>query len=238
MSIAVHASQITKGFGKGAAITMALKGASLEAPLGELQLIVGPSGCGKTTLLSIIAGTLIPDEGTVEVLGETLTNLSQARVTAFRRRNIGFIFQQFNLIPTLNLIENASVPLLLNGLSRHKAEHAAEAMLDQVGLSGRGRHYPRQLSGGQQQRVAIARALVHNPRLVICDEPTSALDRETGHQVMDLLKDVARAPDRSVIVVTHDPRVYDFADRIAEMEDGRVLSNQPASHGQSLAVTG
>ena len=238
MSIAVHASQITKGFGKGAAITMALKGASLEAPLGELQLIVGPSGCGKITLLSIIAGTLIPDEGTVEVLGETLTNLSQARVTAFRRRNIGFIFQQFNLIPTLNLIENASVPLLLNGLSRHKAEHAAEAMLDQVGLSGRGRHYPRQLSGGQQQRVAIARALVHNPRLVICDEPTSALDRETGHQVMDLLKDVARAPDRSVIVVTHDPRVYDFADRIAEMEDGRVLSNQPASHGQPLAVTG
>ena len=238
MSIAVHASQITKGFGKGAAITMALKGASLEAPLGELQLIVGPSGCGKTTLLSIIAGTLIPDEGTVEVLGETLTNLSQARVTAFRRRNIGFIFQQFNLIPTLNLIENASVPLLLNGLSRHKAEHAAEAMLDQVGLSGRGRHYPRQLSGGQQQRVAIARALVHNPRLVICDEPTSALDRETGHQVMDLLKDVARAPDRSVIVVTHDPRVYDFADRIAEMEDGRVLSNQPASHGQPLAATG
>ena len=238
MSIAVHASQITKGFGKGAARTMALKGASLDAPLGELQLIVGPSGCGKTTLLSIIAGTLIPDEGTVEVLGEILTNLSQSKVTAFRRRNIGFIFQQFNLIPTLTLIENTSVPLLLNGISRHQAERAAGAMLDQVGLSGRGRHYPRQLSGGQQQRVAIARALVHNPRLVICDEPTSALDRETGHQVMDLLKDVARAPDRSVIVVTHDPRVYDFADRIAEMEDGRVLSNQPASHGQPSAVTG
>jgi putative ABC transport system ATP-binding protein len=174
----------------------------------------------------------------VEVLGEILTTLSQSKVTAFRRRNIGFIFQQFNLIPTLNLIENTSVPLLLNGISRHRAERAAEAMLDQVGLSGRGRHYPRQLSGGQQQRVAIARALVHNPRLVICDEPTSALDRETGHQVMNLLKDVARAPDRSVIVVTHDPRVYDFADRIAEMEDGRVLSNQPASHGQPPAVTG
>ena len=125
MSIAVHASQITKGFGKGAARTMALKGASLDAPLGELQLIVGPSGCGKTTLLSIVAGTLIPDEGTVEVLGEILTTLSQSKVTAFRRRNIGFIFQQFNLIPTLNLIENTSVPLLLNGISRHRAERAA-----------------------------------------------------------------------------------------------------------------
>ena len=228
-STAVRATSITKGFGKGAARTMALKAADFEAPLGELQLIVGPSGCGKTTLLSIIAGTLVPDEGSVVVLGENLTKMSNGKVTDFRRRHIGFIFQQFNLIPTLTLVENASVPLLLNGISRSKAERAASAMLDQVGLAGRGKNYPRQLSGGQQQRVAIARALVHNPRLVICDEPTSALDRETGHSVMELLKDVARAPDRSVIVVTHDPRVYDFADRIAEMEDGRVLTNQPAT---------
>jgi putative ABC transport system ATP-binding protein len=238
MSIAVHASQITKGFGKGAARTMALKGADLEAPLGELQLIVGPSGCGKTTLLSIIAGTLVPDEGRVIVLGDDLTKMSKGKVTDFRRRNIGFIFQQFNLIPTLTLVENTSVPLLLNGGSRSKAERAATAMLDLVGLDGRGKNYPRQLSGGQQQRVAIARALVHNPRLVICDEPTSALDRETGHSVMDLLKDVARAADRSVIVVTHDPRVYDFADRIAEMEDGRVLTNQPATPETLHALRG
>ena len=233
---AVSASSITKGFGKGAARTMALKGADFEAPPGELQLITGPSGCGKTTLLSIIAGTLVPDEGRVVVLGEDLTRMRKGKVTDFRRRNIGFIFQQFNLIPTLTLIENASVPLLLNGVSRSKSERAAGAMLDKVGLAGRGKNYPRQLSGGQQQRVAIARALVHNPRLVICDEPTSALDRETGHSVMELLKDVARAPDRSVIVVTHDPRVYDFADRIAEMEDGRVLSNQPASAQRSHPV--
>ena len=236
--IAVHASAITKGFGKGAARTMALKGADFEAPLGELQLIVGPSGCGKTTLLSIIAGTLVPDEGSVLVLGENLTKMSKGKVTDFRRRHIGFIFQQFNLISTLTLIENASVPLLLNGMARRQAERAATAMLDQVGLEGRGKNYPRQLSGGQQQRVAIARALVHNPRLVICDEPTSALDRETGHSVMELLKEVARAPDRSVIVVTHDPRVYDFADRIAEMEDGRVLTNQLATAESLHALHG
>jgi putative ABC transport system ATP-binding protein len=236
MSIAVSAQHITKGFGKGTARIIALNGADFAAPLGELQLIVGPSGCGKTTLLSIIAGTLVPDEGKVTVLGEELTKMSKGRVTAFRCRNIGFIFQQFNLIPTLTLVENASVPLLLNGLSRAKAERAATGMLDRVGLAGRGKNYPRQLSGGQQQRVAIARALVHNPRIVICDEPTSALDRETGHSVMELLKEVARAPDRSVIVVTHDPRVYDFADRIAGMEDGRVLTNELATSEQLRAI--
>jgi putative ABC transport system ATP-binding protein len=227
--IAVSAHGILKGFGRGAARTMALKGADFEGLLGELQLITGPSGCGKTTLLSIIAGTLLPDEGRVMVLGEEITKMSKRKVTDFRRRNIGFIFQQFNLIPTLNLIENASVPLLLNGISRSKAERAAGSMLDLVGLAGRGKDYPRQLSGGQQQRVAIARAMVHNPRLIICDEPTSALDKTTGHQVMELLQAIARKPDRSVIVVTHDPRVHEFADRTAEMEDGRVLSNQAAA---------
>lgn len=235
-TIAVSAWSLEKGFGKGNARTLALKGADFEARLGELQLITGPSGCGKTTLLSIIAGTLDPDAGTVTVLGEELTKMRKGKITDFRRRNIGFIFQQFNLIPTLNLIENASVPLLLNGVSRSKAERAADAMLEAVGLAGRGKHYPRQLSGGQQQRVAIARAMVHDPRLIICDEPTSALDRETGHQVMELLQAVARKPDRSVIVVTHDPRVYDFADRTAGMEDGRVLTNEPATSKPSPAA--
>ncbi len=237
-AVALQVHQITKGFGKGTARTLALKGADLTGQLGELQLIVGPSGCGKTTLLSIIAGTLVPDSGSVTVLGHDLTQMRQGRITDFRRRHIGFIFQQFNLIPTLNLIENASVPLLLNGLSRAKAERAAQAMLDIVGLAQRGKSYPRELSGGQQQRVAIARAMVHNPSLIICDEPTSALDRDTGHQVMELLQAVARKPDRAVVVVTHDPRVYAFADRIAEMEDGRVLSNQPAVPGQLNLVNG
>ncbi len=237
-AVALQVHQITKGFGKGTARTLALKGADLTGQLGELQLIVGPSGCGKTTLLSIIAGTLVPDSGSVTVLGHDLTQMRQGRITDFRRRHIGFIFQQFNLIPTLNLIENASVPLLLNGLSRAKAERAAQAMLDIVGLAQRGKSYPRELSGGQQQRVAIARAMVHNPSLIICDEPTSALDRDTGHQVMELLQAIARKPDRAVVVVTHDPRVYPFADRIAEMEDGRVLSNQPALPGQVSLLNG
>ena len=226
--LAIVADGVCKAFGRGDAATVALRDATLTARAGELQLIVGPSGCGKTTLLSIIAGTLQADAGSVTVFGEPLHRLKPRQVTAFRRRHIGFIFQQFNLIPTLNLIENASVPLLLNGAPRRRAEAAARAMLEKVGLGGRGRDYPRQLSGGQQQRVAIARALVHDPRLVICDEPTSALDRDTGHQVMEILTAVARSPQRSVVVVTHDPRVHEFADRIAEMEDGRVLTNLPA----------
>jgi len=220
---AIQVSGLTKAFGKGNARTMALKDTSFDAREGDLQLIVGPSGCGKTTLLSVIAGTLVPDTGEVIVFGEPLHAMRSAAVTRFRRRYIGFIFQQFNLIPTLTLAENVSIPLLLAGSGTSKAERAATAMLDRVGLAGREKNHPRQLSGGQQQRVAIARALVHDPRLLICDEPTSALDRETGHQIMEILRDIARKPGRSVIVVTHDPRVYEFADRIAEMEDGRVL---------------
>lgn len=143
-------------------------------------------------------------------------------VTEFRKRHVGFIFQQFNLIPTLTLIENVSVPLLINGSGRRQAEQKAAELLDKLGLDGRGRELPRNLSGGQQQRVAIARALVHEPRLVICDEPTSALDKDTGAHIMDLLRDIARHPDRSVIVVTHDNRIFKYADRLTEMEDGRV----------------
>lgn len=220
---AVQVTGLTKGFGRGDARTLALKEAEFNAYEGDLQLIIGPSGCGKTTLLSMIAGTLVPDQGEITVLGLKLHAMTTAAITRFRRENVGFIFQQFNLIPTLTLVENISVPLLLAGTSVRQAEKTADAMLDRVGLGGRGKNYPRQLSGGQQQRVAIARALVHDPRLLICDEPTSALDRETGHQIMIKLRELARKPGRSVIVVTHDPRVYEFADRIAEMEDGRVL---------------
>jgi putative ABC transport system ATP-binding protein len=143
-------------------------------------------------------------------------------ITEFRKRHVGFIFQQFNLIPTLSLVENVSVPLLINGLNRRTAEARSAILLKEVGLAGRERDYPINLSGGQQQRVAIARALVHEPRLLICDEPTSALDKETGGHIMELLRGVARKPDRCAIVVTHDPRVFKYADRMTEMEDGRV----------------
>lgn len=187
-----------------------------------MLLIVGPSGCGKTTLLSVIAGTLEFDGGEIDVFDTSLHGLRPRAVTEFRKRNVGFIFQQFNLIPTLNLIENVSVPLIINGIGRRAAEKKAAALLDELGLEGRGQDTPLNLSGGQQQRVAIARALVHEPRLIICDEPTSALDKETGAHIMELLRKVARKPDRCVIVVTHDNRIFKYADRMTEMEDGRV----------------
>lgn len=225
---AVRASGIVKTFGRGEARTFALKGATLDARCGELLMIVGPSGCGKTTLLSVVCGTLHADEGAVEVFGQDLAALGTGAVTRFRGENVGFIFQQFNLIPTLTAVENASVPLLLRGESFRVAEERAAAVLTEVGLGERLRAYPRQLSGGQQQRVAIARALVHTPRLVICDEPTASLDAATGQKTMELLKASALQPDRCVIVVTHDSRIFHFADRIAEMEDGRVTGVHPA----------
>lgn len=221
---AVRVTGLTKTFGSGDAKTVALKGIDFETREGELHLVVGPSGCGKTTLLSVVAGTLEWDSGSVTVFGQHLNQLSRGAVTAFRGRNIGFIFQQFNLIPTINCVENVSVPLLLSGVHRREAEERAAEMLKRVGLGEKIQARPTSLSGGQQQRVAIARALVHEPRLIICDEPTSALDSVTGHQIMELLAGAARAPGRCVIIVTHDPRTYNFADRITEMEDGRVRS--------------
>ncbi len=221
-SLAVHVRGVTKTFGKGEASTVALKGVDFDTRLGEMLMIVGPSGCGKTTLLSVIAGTLEFDGGEIDVFGTPLNGMSTDEVTAFRRRNVGFLFQQFNLIPTLSLVENVSVPLLINGVRRGAAEKKSRALLDQLGLAGRGNELPLNLSGGQQQRVALARALVHDPRLVICDEPTSALDKDTGAKIMELLRTAARHPERSVIVVTHDNRVFKYADRMTEMEDGRV----------------
>ena len=232
--LAVHVRNITKTFGTGEARTQALKGVDFDARQGELLMIVGPSGCGKTTLLSVIAGTLEFDSGEIDVFGTALHRARAKDITQFRKRNVGFIFQQFNLIPTLNLIENVSVPLLINGLKRSAAERKAADLLDQVGLKGRERERPGNLSGGQQQRVAIARALVHEPRLLICDEPTSALDKDTGAKIMETLREVARKPDRCVIVVTHDNRVFKFADRMIEMEDGRVSRVHEAPHEESL----
>ena len=220
--LAVHVRAVTKTFGTGEAAVPALKGVDFDARQGELLMIVGPSGCGKTTLLSVIAGTLNFDGGEIDVFGSPLHAMKPRHITEFRKRHVGFIFQQFNLIPTLSCIENVSVPLLINGVSRRVAEQKAAAMLDQMGLPGRGHERPTNLSGGQQQRVAIARALVHEPRLVICDEPISALDKDTGGHIMDLLCAVARHPERSVIVVTHDNRIFKYADRLTEMEDGRV----------------
>ena len=228
---AVQVRNVSKTFGTGEARTRALKEVDFDVRVGELLMIVGPSGCGKTTLLCVVAGTLNFDDGEIDVLGNALHRMPRRQITEYRKRDVGFIFQQFNLIPTLNLIENVSVPLLIQGDKRRAAERKAKDLLDRLGLEGRGNDRPLNLSGGQQQRVAIARALVHEPRLVICDEPTSALDKETGAQIMELLRDIARQPNRSVIVVTHDSRVFKYADRMTEMEDGRVTRVHEVASG-------
>jgi putative ABC transport system ATP-binding protein len=221
--IALRCRELTKTYGTGDAKVMALRGIDIDVHRGELLMIAGPSGCGKTTLISIIAAILEPDSGVCEVLGQDWQHLSQRKRAHFRGVAIGFVFQLSNLLPALTAIENAAVPLLINGASRKHAEARAKEVLDAVGLGARLSALPAQLSGGQQQRVAIARALVHDPKLIVCDEPTSNLDNETGHSIMEILRGVAKSPDRALIVVTHDTRIYEFADRIARMDDGKII---------------
>jgi putative ABC transport system ATP-binding protein len=221
--IAARLRSISKSFGDGESRIQVLKGIDLDVRSGDITMLVGPSGCGKTTLISIIAGTLAADEGELNVFGHDLRRLSKAKITRFRAQNIGFIFQAFNLIPTLTCMENVSVPLLIQGVSASKAEKRAREVLEQVGLKDRMHHRPVQLSGGQQQRVAIARALVHEPKLIICDEPTAALDAKNGHVIMELFEHVARGQDRAVLIVTHDNRIFHHANRIASMDDGKVI---------------
>ena len=221
--IAVRCRGVTKSYGTGDAQVKALRGVDLDVRHGELLMIVGPSGCGKTTLISVIAGVLDRDSGECEVLGRDLNEMDQRARAHFRRGSIGFVFQLFNLLPALNAVENVSVPLLINGLVRGEAEARAKHALETVQLGARLDALPAKLSGGQQQRVAIARALVHEPKLIVCDEPTSNLDHSTGQRMMELLRQLARRPDRALIVVTHDPRIFGFADRIARMDDGKII---------------
>lgn len=226
---------MTKVYAEGTNEVHALRGVEIEARTGELTLLVGPSGCGKTTLLSVIAGILDVTAGSVRVFGEAVDAMTSAQKTEFRKKNIGFIFQQYNLLPTLTAEENVAVPLLIQGMNRRKAVEAARLELAEVGLGERTRSLPKNLSGGQQQRVAIARALVAHPRLIVCDEPTANLDGETGGKVMEMLKRVAVARDRCILLVTHDPRVYRYGDRIAQMLDGRITGirrgGEDTSHG-------
>jgi putative ABC transport system ATP-binding protein len=222
--LAVSCRDVTRFYGTGVGRVMALRGVDLDVEAGELMMLVGPSGCGKTTLISVLAAILDADGGVCHVLGRDLATLSQAEKTAFRRDNIGFVFQAYNLIPALTAAENVAVPLLVQGIPQGRALATARQALAQMGLGDRTESKPDQLSGGQQQRVAIARALVHRPRLIVCDEPTSALDHRTGVQLMELLRKVALEDDRSLVIVTHDSRIFEFADRIAEMDDGRIVA--------------
>jgi len=229
--LAVHCEGVTKAYGSGAARVQALRGVDLDVRAGELLMLVGPSGCGKTTLISVIAGILDQDDGRCLLYGQNVIGFTPKERVLYRGLNIGFVFQTFNLIPTLTAAENVAIPLLINGMGMNEAVERAGARLAEVGLEGRELSLPTQLSGGQQQRVAIARALVHNPKLVVCDEPTSALDHETGQKVMDTLKQLAVGQDRALVIVTHDSRIFRFADRIAHMDDGRIVridaSNPP-----------
>jgi putative ABC transport system ATP-binding protein len=219
---AVRLSGVSKAFGRGDTLVQALRGVDLEVLPGELMMLVGPSGCGKTTLLSVAAGILDHDAGTCRIFGQDIGALSDRALVRFRGSTLGFVFQSFNLIPALSAAENVAVPLFLQGVPRREALRRASELLDRVGLGGRDRSLPRELSGGQQQRVAIARAVIHRPRLVVCDEPTSALDQDTGHKVMELLRSLLLGDGRSLLVVTHDSRIFPFADRIAHMNDGRI----------------
>jgi putative ABC transport system ATP-binding protein len=223
---AIICTNLTKSYGTKGNLTPALRGIDLEVKTGELFMLVGPSGCGKTTLISVIAGILNHDEGSCRIFSHDLDAMEDAERTTFRGRNVGFVFQAYNLIPTLTTTENASIPLILNGVSRAEANERSREMLRQVRLASKLDTLPTELSGGQQQRVALARALVHEPRLIICDEPTASLDHRSGESVMERLATSAIHPDRAVIVVTHDSRVFHFAHRIIEMEDGLIRSSK------------
>ena len=218
---------LTVEYASGGYIVRPIERLNLEAASGELVLLLGPSGCGKTTLLSVIAGLLNTTAGEVKVLGEQIERLPGRQQILFRRKNLGFVFQQYNLLPALTAAENGAVPLLAAGVPRREADKEAERLLTTLGMGNRLNALPKKLSGGEQQRVALTRALIHKPRLLVCDEPTAALDADTGHAVMELLAAEAVRPERAVIVVTHDSRIFSFADSIARMDDGRILSVAP-----------
>jgi len=220
---AVSVRDISKTFAQGEAAMRALDGVDLDVHRGELVLLMGPSGRGKTTLLSIMGCILRPSGGTIRILGRDVTSLRERELPRVRLEHIGFVFQGFNLFPTLTAAANVALALDLKGLSRRDAARRAAVLFEQVGLESKRDEYPADLSGGQQQRVAIARAIAGDPSIVLADEPTAALDTHSGHSVMALLRTLAHERDRSVVIVTHDSRMLGYADRIVHLEDGRIV---------------
>ena len=222
--LAVRCRGITKSYGTGDAKVTALRGVDLDIRLGELLMLVGPSGCGKTTLISVLAAILDQDDGECTVLGQDVRRLGARARARFRGQTIGFVFQQFNLLPRTSALDNVELPLLYAGVPAAERHARAREKLAQVGLEGRGGHHPSQLSGGQQQRVAIARALVNDPRLILADEPTGALDTATSVEVMALLQALNRE-GITIVVVTHENDIAAFAGRTILFRDGRVVSD-------------
>ncbi len=219
----ISAVNLTKVYGSGDMAVRALDNVSFDVEPGEFVAVMGPSGCGKSTLLHLLGGLDRPTSGTVTIDGNNLTDLSDDKLTELRRHKIGFIFQFFNLIPVLNAVENAALPITLDGVRQAEAKERATDWLRKVGLRERLDHRPDQLSGGQQQRVAVARALVANPSLILADEPTGNLDTRSGEEIAALLRQVANEWGRSVVVVTHDPRIAAHADRIIFLKDGSIV---------------
>lgn len=230
MEPAVTCKNIIKTYGSGEAMVTALRGIDLEVKAGEILMLVGPSGCGKTTLISIISTILQQDAGECLIFGKNLNSLPEKEKTYYRGKHIGFVFQSFNLIPSLTAKENVSVPLILNGVQRKIALEKAELLLESINLKERIDHFPSELSGGEQQRVAIARGCIHDPELIVCDEPTSALDHQTGEKVLELLTDLAIKNEKALLIVTHDSRIFHFAHRIAKMDDGKIISIQTSPY--------
>jgi putative ABC transport system ATP-binding protein len=222
----IEAVDIVKILGDGAGRVQALKGVSLSLACGELTLLMGPSGSGKTTLLSILGSILTPTSGTVRVCGQSTVGARPSALARFRRDHIGFVFQTYHLVPTLNALDNVRLALDVRGEPSRSAIARAKDVLATVGLSDKQHAFPSELSGGEQQRVAIARALVGNAAAILADEPTGALDSENGHAIMRILAQIAEDPSRGVLVVTHDPRIIPFADRIIYIEDGRILNEE------------
>lgn len=227
----LQAEDVVKELGSGAGRVIALKGVSLELVPGELTLLMGPSGSGKTTLLSIMGCIMAPTSGTLRIAGQTIVGLSAEELAKIRRDHIGFIFQSYNLFPTLNAIENVRIALDVRGIRGFAATSRAEEVLRDVGLGHRLTNYPGNLSGGEQQRVAVARAIASSPSIVLADEPTAALDSENGHAVMALLSRIAKEQQRSVLAVTHDPRTLGYADRVVRIEDGRIVGEERRPEG-------
>ncbi len=223
-NVAIKARGLTKAYGEGEATVHALKSVDLDVPAGEFVVLLGPSGSGKTTLLNQVGALEEPTAGTLEVAGRTLVDLDEKERTAYRRDSIGFVFQFYNLVPTLTALENVA---LIAELADHDAEAAAKDVLEQVGLGDRLDHFPAQLSGGEQQRVSIARGLVKDPPLMLCDEPTGALDVETGKNILALLQGITRDHRRTVLLVTHNTTIAKMADRVIRLRDGEVIGDEP-----------
>jgi putative ABC transport system ATP-binding protein len=229
MQSAIAVRELTKKYDEGASGTLALRGVDLDVRPGELLMLMGPSGSGKTTLLSIMGCILTASSGSVQIAGREVVGLREKELPALRLAHIGFVFQGFNLFPTLTAGENVELMLDLKGISAAKAKKRANELLEQVGLGQKYASFPADLSGGQKQRVAIARALAGDPGIILADEPTAALDSHTGQTVMGMMTDLAHRRGRAVVIVTHDSRVLHFADRIVKIEDGAIAAANESS---------